>query len=76
MSRSYFWQNPAEIPAVWHGGMSFHGGLLGVVLAVYLYSRVQGINPLSLGDIAGAAAPSDCSSGGSPISSMRKWWDG
>ena len=34
---SYFWQNPAEIPAVWHGGMSFHGGLLGVVLAVYLY---------------------------------------
>ena len=54
---SYFWQNPAEIPAVWHGGMSFHGGLLGVVLAVYLFSRVQGINPLSLGDIASAATP-------------------
>ena len=54
---SYFWQNPVEIPAVWHGGMSFHGGLLGVVLAVYLFSRVQGINPLSLGDIASAATP-------------------
>ena len=41
---SYFWQNPAEIPAVWHGGMSFHGGLLGVVLAVYLFARVKRIN--------------------------------
>ena len=54
---SYFWQNPVEIPAVWHGGMSFHGGLLGVALAVYLFSRVKGINPLSLGDIASAATP-------------------
>ncbi|MGH6833512.1 MAG: prolipoprotein diacylglyceryl transferase [Methyloceanibacter sp.] len=54
---SYFWQNPVEIPAVWHGGMSFHGGLLGVALAVYLFSRVKRINPLSLGDIASAATP-------------------
>ena len=54
---SYFWQNPSQIPAVWHGGMSFHGGLLGVVLAVYLFSRIKGINPLSLGDIASAATP-------------------
>ena len=38
---SYFWQNPAEIPAVWNGGMSFHGGLLGVVLAVYVFSRIK-----------------------------------
>jgi len=54
---SYFWANPLEIPAVWKGGMSFHGGLLGVVLAVYLFSRRKGINPLSLGDIASAATP-------------------
>ncbi len=54
---SYYWQNPAEIPAVWNGGMSFHGGLLGVVLAVYFFSRVKGINPLSLGDVASAATP-------------------
>ncbi len=54
---SYFWQNPSEIPAVWHGGMSFHGGLLGVALAVYLFARVKGINALSLGDIASAATP-------------------
>ena len=54
---SYFWQNPAEIPAVWHGGMSFHGGLLGVAMAVYLFARVKRINALSLGDIASAATP-------------------
>jgi phosphatidylglycerol:prolipoprotein diacylglycerol transferase len=54
---SYFWANPAEIPAVWNGGMSFHGGLLGVVIAVYLFSRRNGINPLSLGDVASAATP-------------------
>ncbi len=37
--------------------MSFHGGLLGVVLAVYFFSRAKGINPLSLGDVASAATP-------------------
>ena len=42
---SYFWANPIEIPAVWNGGMSFHGGLLGVVIAVYLFSRSQGHQP-------------------------------
>ena len=54
---SFFWNNPSEIPAIWNGGMAFHGGLLGVALAVYIFSRVKGINPLSLGDIASAATP-------------------
>jgi len=54
---SYFWANPIEIPAVWNGGMSFHGGLLGVVIAVYLFARAKSINSLSLGDIASAATP-------------------
>jgi phosphatidylglycerol:prolipoprotein diacylglycerol transferase len=54
---SFFWQNPSQIPAVWNGGMSFHGGLLGVILAVYVFSRVKHINPLSLGDVASAATP-------------------
>jgi phosphatidylglycerol:prolipoprotein diacylglycerol transferase len=54
---SFFWNNPSQIPAVWNGGMSFHGGLLGVVLAVYVFSRVKHINPLSLGDVASAATP-------------------
>jgi phosphatidylglycerol:prolipoprotein diacylglycerol transferase len=46
-----------QIPALWNGGMSFHGGLLGVVIAVYLFAKAQRINPLSLGDIASAATP-------------------
>jgi phosphatidylglycerol:prolipoprotein diacylglycerol transferase len=54
---SYFWANPLEIPAVWNGGMAFHGGLLGVALAVYLFARFKKINALSLGDIASAATP-------------------
>src|SRR6187549_1344200 len=41
---SYVWEHPAEIPAVWNGGMSFHGGLLGVALAVYLFAKINGIN--------------------------------
>jgi phosphatidylglycerol---prolipoprotein diacylglyceryl transferase len=54
---SFFWQNPAEIPAVWNGGMAFHGGLLGVVIAVAVFSWAKNINPLSLGDVASAATP-------------------
>ena len=54
---SYFWEHPAEIPAVWNGGMSFHGGLLGVALAVYLFAKIKGINGLSLGDVASASTP-------------------
>lgn len=54
---SFFWQNPQAIPAIWNGGMAFHGGLLGVVVAVYVFARVKDINPLSLGDIASAATP-------------------
>ncbi|MDR2825231.1 MAG: prolipoprotein diacylglyceryl transferase [Deltaproteobacteria bacterium] len=33
---SYYLQNPTEIFALWHGGMSFHGGLLGVIFAGWL----------------------------------------
>jgi phosphatidylglycerol:prolipoprotein diacylglycerol transferase len=54
---SFFWQNPAEIPAVWNGGRAFHGGLLGVVIAVAVFSWIKKINPLSLGDVASAATP-------------------
>jgi len=42
---------------VWNGGMAFHGGLLGVVIAVAVFSWAKNINPLSLGDVASAATP-------------------
>ncbi len=35
----YYLENPASILAIWDGGMSFHGGLLGVIFAVWLYAR-------------------------------------
>ena len=48
---AFFAANPAEIPQLWKGGMSFHGGFLGCVFAVMLFARARGIPMLSLGDI-------------------------
>ena len=49
--------NPLKIVAAWEGGMSFHGGLAGVVLALVLFCRRQKLNLLSIGDLAAAATP-------------------
>jgi phosphatidylglycerol---prolipoprotein diacylglyceryl transferase len=49
--------NPLEIFAVWNGGMSFHGGLIGVMLAAWLTAKFRKIPLLSLGDGSAAAAP-------------------
>jgi phosphatidylglycerol:prolipoprotein diacylglycerol transferase len=53
----HFIKEPAEILKVWNGGMSFHGGFLGCVLAVGLFAWKRGISFLSLGDITCAAGP-------------------
>ncbi len=53
----YYLSNLAEIPAVWQGGMSFHGGFLGVVLAMYLFARAKGVEFLQIFDLAGAVVP-------------------
>ncbi len=53
----HFIANPIEIVQVWKGGMSFHGGFLGCVLAVVLFARHRGIPILSLGDITCAVGP-------------------
>ena len=53
----YYMANPAKIIAVWEGGMSFHGGFLGVVIAAIIFTRKRGINPLRFGDLLGCAAP-------------------
>jgi phosphatidylglycerol:prolipoprotein diacylglycerol transferase len=49
--------NPAEIFTIWHGGMSFHGGFLGTILAILIFSRARGLNPLSILDVAAAVTP-------------------
>ena len=40
----YYAAHPLEIFAIWQGGMSFHGGLLGVIAAMWLHARRQGID--------------------------------
>jgi phosphatidylglycerol---prolipoprotein diacylglyceryl transferase len=54
---AYFAAHPAEIVQLWKGGMSFHGGFLGCVLAVMLFARARSIPMLSLGDITCAVGP-------------------
>jgi phosphatidylglycerol:prolipoprotein diacylglycerol transferase len=46
-----FAENPAEIVALWHGGMSFHGGFLGTILAMVLFARSRKIPIWSLIDV-------------------------
>jgi phosphatidylglycerol:prolipoprotein diacylglycerol transferase len=53
----YFASHPLEMLQIWKGGMSFHGGFLGCVLAVILFARHRGIPILSLGDVTCAAGP-------------------
>ncbi len=53
----YFAAHPLEAFEVWKGGMSFHGGFTGCVLAVLLFGRNRGIPVLSLGDITCAVGP-------------------
>ena len=55
---AYYLQNPAEILQIWTGGMSFHGGFLGVIIAVILFCRFQKAPVLQVGDaMAVIAAP-------------------
>ncbi|HEX7967497.1 MAG TPA: prolipoprotein diacylglyceryl transferase [Stellaceae bacterium] len=49
--------HPLEIFALWHGGMSFHGGLTGVILAIILFCRRRDIPFLAFADIVACAAP-------------------
>jgi phosphatidylglycerol---prolipoprotein diacylglyceryl transferase len=52
-----FAAHPIEIFEVWKGGMSFHGGFLGCVLAVVLFARSRGLSILPLGDVTCAVGP-------------------
>lgn len=53
----YYLENPLEIFYVWQGGMSFHGGLIGVVVAIVWFARRKKIPVLALGDLVACAAP-------------------
>jgi phosphatidylglycerol---prolipoprotein diacylglyceryl transferase len=49
--------DPLEALAIWRGGMSFHGGFLGAVLAILLFARRRGLNGLAMLDLAAAVTP-------------------
>ncbi len=53
----YYLQNPLAILQVWRGGMSFHGGLIGVAVATVLFARKRKIDLLPFADILACAAP-------------------
>ena len=52
-----FAEHPIEIFQLWNGGMSFHGGVTGCVVAIVLFALRRGIPMLSLGDVTAAVAP-------------------
>jgi phosphatidylglycerol---prolipoprotein diacylglyceryl transferase len=49
--------DPTEILAVWRGGMSFHGGLLGTIVAILLFARSRGLNVVAMMDLAAVVTP-------------------
>ncbi len=55
--KTYFLEHPLEIFMLWHGGMSFHGGFLGTILALLLYARSHKISMLSMLDLGAVVTP-------------------
>ncbi len=53
----YYFSNPSEIFKTWQGGMSFHGGLLGVFLATVWFTRKRKIPFLAFMDLAAVVVP-------------------
>ena len=47
---NYFLNNPLRIFYIWNGGVSFHGGLIGVIIALYIFSKKYKIDLLELSD--------------------------
>jgi phosphatidylglycerol:prolipoprotein diacylglycerol transferase len=53
----YYLQHPVEILFLWQGGMSFHGGLLGVVLSLWFFAKTKQYRFLELGDLIAPLVP-------------------
>lgn len=53
----YYLANPIEILKVWEGGMAFHGGLIGVIVAMWVYARSQRLSFFAFSDLVAPAAP-------------------
>lgn len=53
----YYAAHPAEILQMWHGGMSAHGGLIGVLIVMFLYGRMKGIGFWRVADFVAPLVP-------------------
>ena len=53
----YFFFNPIEIFFIWNGGMSFHGGLLGIIIGTIIFSKKNNFDKLVLLDVVSCVAP-------------------
>lgn len=53
----FYFTHPAAIPAVWDGGMSFHGGFLGVTIAILTFCWKHKLNPIRFADRIAVAVP-------------------
>lgn len=54
---AYYLQNPMEILRVWEGGMSFHGGMIGVIVGAWIYTARQGVPRLAAADLIAHSVP-------------------
>ena len=54
---SYYLDNVLDIFKIWQGGMSFHGGLLGVIISSYIFAKKNNQNPFSYLDQVSLVAP-------------------
>ena len=54
---SYYLSHPVEILKIWHGGMAFHGGMIGTIVAMWLFARYMKVPALSVMDVVSAAVP-------------------
>ena len=59
---AYYLAHPLEVVAVWQGGMSFHGGLIGVLLALFVYARMRGRSFLQVTDFIAPCVPTGIAS--------------
>ena len=53
----YYFQNFIEIFFIWEGGMSFHGGLIGIIVATFIFSKKHNINKYLFLDLISVSAP-------------------
>ena len=54
---SIIFHRPIEILYIWKGGMSFHGGLMGIIFSIYFFSKKKLINFFQLSDLVSIVAP-------------------